>query len=137
MCVVIVIPFAPNMPPSRGAATLRVQRPSLGWWVGVCGGMLACGAAAYGPAHLPVWLAWARVAGVRLFGGLNGIKAVFWAAVAAHCYEGSVAWRIASKNEPQNAAGWALQTAVLGYPSLSLLQARHAKKRTAARGTAR
>ena len=96
--------------------------------------MLACGAAAYGPARLPVWLAWARVAGLRLFGSLKGIKAVFWAASAAHVFESGVAWRIASKHEPQNAAAWTLQTAVLGYPSLSILQARYpAKKRSTAR----
>jgi thiosulfate reductase cytochrome b subunit len=95
--------------------------------------MLACGIAAYGPAQLPVWLAWARVAGVRLFGSVNGIKAVFWAANAAHGYESSVAWCLARKHEPHNAAAWALQTAVLGYPSLSIIQARYRKKRSTGR----
>jgi hypothetical protein len=120
------------MPPSRGvskAAASRVQRPALAWWILINGGMLACGAAAYGPAQLPVWLAWARVAGVRIFGSLDGIKAVFGTAVAAHCLEGSLAWRLARKHEPHNAAAWAMQTALLGFPSLTLLQQRYARKR--------
>jgi hypothetical protein len=36
--------------------------------------------AAYGPARLPETFAWARPLGMRLFGGMRGLRAVFWLA---------------------------------------------------------
>ena len=41
-----------------------------------------------------------------------------------------MAWSLARRTEPHNALGWGLQTALLGYPSLTLLQRRSSKRAT-------
>jgi hypothetical protein len=39
-----------------------------------------------------------------------------------------MAYSLAKRTEPHNALGWGLQTALLGYPSLTLLQRRGGKR---------
>ena len=41
-----------------------------------------------------------------------------------------MAWNLARRVEPHNALGWGLQTALLGYPSLTLLKKRSSSKRS-------
>ena len=42
--------------------------------------------------------------------------------------EGALAYRLARRIDPSNALGWGLQTAMLGYPSLNLLQQRRKRR---------
>ena len=42
----------------------------------------------------------------------------------AHSVEAGLAWSLARRADPSNALGWALQTFMLGYPSLVLLRSR-------------
>jgi hypothetical protein len=42
----------------------------------------------------------------------------------AHSVEAGIAFSLARRADPSNALGWALQTFLLGYPSLTLLRSR-------------
>ena len=86
--------------------------------------MLLCGLSGFAPDLLPPGLKWARPLGVWAFGGERGVQLLFGLACVAHAAEAAVALRIAAAAEPRNAGAWALQTLLLGYPSLRLLRQR-------------
>jgi hypothetical protein len=63
----------------------------------------------------------------------NGIvRLAFWIAVGLHAFEAVVAWRrsAAHKHNLKVRLLWALQTLVLGFPSLSLLPSKKSDTKT-------
>ena len=105
-----------------------VERPAPGWWIAVVGGMCTLGLVAHGPA----WRWWAG----HVTGAVprRAYQAVFWAAVATHAAEAAVAVRRAGRTgTPTSRRGWAVQTLVLGYPSLRLVSDRRAPRPPATR----
>jgi hypothetical protein len=63
---------------------------------------------------------WSRHVTSALPQGL--LSGIFIAAVVTHLLEALYAWRLAQRHGlTRSAAGWALQTFLLGYPSLRML----------------
>ncbi|MBK7971800.1 MAG: DUF4499 domain-containing protein [Deltaproteobacteria bacterium] len=99
-----------------------VERPHIGWWISIFLGMglttaLAVSDGVYG------W--WHEHVTTLLSQGLIQVIAV--AAWAAHVGEGIAAHRLASRLGPgTDVMGWAIQTTLLGFPSLKLLKKRAA-----------
>ena len=86
-----------------------VERPALGWWVAVCGGLGLLFFLAFTPAG-------------RLFPLLPRplLRTIALIAIALHVGEAAYAHKLA-KEAGLDVNGWTLQTLVLGYPSLRLL----------------
>ena len=96
-----------------------VERPPLGWWIAIFGGLglnalvgFSHGAYAVWCNHVTTVLAQAT------------IRNVFLGAVVVHAGEATYAWRLASHAGLTSAPGWALQTFLLGFPSLGRLRQR-------------
>ena len=116
--------------PLRHDAPVRVERPALGWWVAILAGMTSLGLVAFNPR---AWRWWTRnVTGAVPRGAF---RSLFWAAVATHVAEGSVAVRVAERDGRHAAAlGWGAQTFLLGFPSLGLLRGAVSRQTVSASG---
>ena len=100
--------------------TAGVDRPPLGWWGTVLGGMVLLAVLAFDAGAYAAWCA--HVTAVLPQRLLQGI---FIAALATHLAEAAYAFRLASRSGlRENAGGWFVQTFLLGYPSLRLLRRR-------------
>jgi hypothetical protein len=98
----------------------RIDRPHLGWWIAVLGGMVLLAVLAFDAGAYAAWCA--NVTTVLRQQLLQGI---FVAALATHIAEAVYAFRLASRGGLRETAfGWFLQTFLLGYPSLRLLRRR-------------
>jgi hypothetical protein len=98
----------------------RIERPRLGWWVTVLGGMVLLAVLAFDAGAYAVWCAHVTTALPQRL-----LQGIFIAALATHIAEAVYAFRLASRiGLRENAAGWFLQTFLLGYPSLRLLRRR-------------
>lgn len=95
-----------------------VDRPHIGWWIAILGGMTVLGILAYHPGAYRWWHA-----NVTTLLSQGLLRFVFIAAWLAHLGEGLYALRLAQRSG-RNAAGWFVQTFLLGYASLGLLRAR-------------
>ena len=96
----------------------RVDRPHLGWWIAVLGGMGFLALLAIQPDAYAVWC-------VRVTAGLSQelLRGILVAAIVTHLAEAVYALRLAQHaGRAETAAGWFLQTLMLGYPSLRLLR---------------
>ncbi|MCZ7526251.1 MAG: DUF4499 domain-containing protein [Acidimicrobiia bacterium] len=93
-----------------------VERPALGWWIGVIGGMTFLGLVAFEPRTAA---GWSRRAGDRV--PRRAYQALFAASLATHAAEAAVAARIA-RRAGLAVGPWTRQTLLLGYPSLRLLR---------------
>lgn len=129
--------WSPRVGPAEGFARCRewiaklaeetdvVERPPLIQWIAVLGGLGLLGVLAFDrDAHD----AWTSTVSPMLPQGV--LRGIFWTALALHAGEAVHAYRFARKRD-MDAAGWGLQTLLLGYPSLRLLH------RAAARRAAR
>jgi 3beta-hydroxy-delta5-steroid dehydrogenase/steroid delta-isomerase len=109
----------------------RVERPALGWWVAILGGLFALAA-------LVLWPE-AHAAFARALGGfapprplLAGVLA--WA-LGLHVWKGLRAVQLAERlGLRRSALAWGWQTFALGFASLSLLERRARETRDAAGG---
>ena len=90
-------------PPLRSSASRR--------WVAILAGMVLVTAAAFGPEQLPPSVAWARSLGMRLFGGVTGLRVVCVLAHLVRRAEASVGACGAEAAAPHGAGtlsrGWA------------------------------
>ena len=109
-----------------------VERPALGWWIAIGGGLGLLFALAYVPEAHALWRR--HIGPMMPRKVLQGIAA---AAIALHVGEASYAYVIARKHGMKTAGRWAWQTLLMGYPSLRLLKRRiRAREADATRGSA-
>ncbi|MBI4515220.1 MAG: DUF4499 domain-containing protein [Deltaproteobacteria bacterium] len=105
---------------SLAGGSERVERPHVGWWISVLGGMGLLALVAF---DAGAYARWCELVTPALPRGL--LQGVFIAAVVAHLVEGAYAFRLAQHaGLHASAAGWLAQTCTLGYPSLRLLRRR-------------
>ena len=94
----------------------RVDRPHIGWWISILGGMTALGVLAFNAEAYAAWdtvIPWTP----RFL-----LQAVFFWAVLVHVYKGMKAAKLAAEaGLSETAMGWGWQTFFLGFPSLGLL----------------
>ncbi len=96
---------------------MTVARPAWIWWVLIVPSMSWLGVLASSASITTAWRAATRLPlGQPVYQWILGV------ALFLHVAEGAYAWRRASASaEAPRRVGWALQTLVLGYPSLRLL----------------
>jgi len=92
----------------------EILRPHPGWFL-VLDGPLALLAA-----FVIIPSLGSRFTKIAPFATKSLLKWTFFAALVVHAAEGATAWSIAGK-KGLNQRGWALQTALVGFPSLRLL----------------
>jgi hypothetical protein len=97
----------------------KVERPPLGWWIGILGGLGFNALVGFNDGAYAMWCSY-----VTSFLSQGLIRFIFVAGVAAHVGEAIYAWRIARQAGLRTAGGWALQTFLIGFPSLGRLQQR-------------
>jgi len=100
------------------APSATVDRPALGWWVAILGGLGLNAVVAFVPA---AYDAWCRHVTAALPAGL--LQLVFVGGLVTHVGEALYA-RALARRAGIPAAGWFWQTLAIGFPSLSLLRRR-------------
>lgn len=98
-----------------------VERPHIGWWLSIIGGLGLTAALALSDGAF-VW--WSESVTTALSRDL--LRGIFYVAAFLHVFEGSYAFLLAKKLGLASAPGWGLQTFILGFPSLRLLLRRRA-----------
>ena len=99
---------------------MQIARPAWFWWLLILPGMTLVAVLAASPVATAQWQELSRLPLSQTV-----YQWIWWAAVLAHIGEGAYAWRLAGQGaEAPRRAAWALQTLVLGYPSLRLLRRR-------------
>lgn len=102
-----------------------IDRPHALIWIAILTGMTLLGVIALSPAAFEAWRT-----SVPMPFTQTSYQILFAAALAAHVGEGALAHRLAAaSSEAPRARAWALQTLLLGYPSLRLLRRRLAEVR--------
>jgi len=91
-----------------------VARPALGWFVVLDGGVVVLATLVASPRAYDVAASRVPLPRHRLLRGLLA------ATVVIHAAEALAAWRVA-RGRGLDARGWALQTLVVGFPSLRAL----------------
>lgn len=96
---------------------MGIERPAAIWWWLIVPPMTLLGVLSASAAQAQAWRAWSGLPMDQLV-----YQWIFAGAMAAHVGEGAAAWWLAGRSaEAPRRLGWALQTLVLGYPSLRLL----------------
>lgn len=95
----------------------KFQHPHWGWWLAIIGGMALTVLIAYNSYAYHIWQA--RVTALI---PQEWFQWVWWAALAAHAGEAVYALLICRRRRLATTLQWALQTFLLGYPSLRLLK---------------
>lgn len=100
-----------------------VDRPGLAWWVAILGGLGLTGVLGVHPGAYGLWERYVTGALPQPL-----LLAIFAVSYAIHLGEALYARRLARQSGLHASAnGWALQTFLLGFPSLRLLRARTAR----------
>lgn len=102
------------------ARAQRIEHPHWSWFVLLDGSLGVLSALVLAPS---------LAARVRRRGPLPStrtLRAILVGALVVHLAEGGVAWRLARRDD-LDAPRWALQTAIVGFPSLLLLRDRSAR----------
>lgn len=103
-----------------------VQRPPVGWWIAILGGLALNAYIGFSDSAYAMWCATVTTALPQTL-----IRNIFLGGVFAHIAEATYAWRLATQANLQSAPGWALQTFLLGFPSLVRLRKQVRGLRTA------
>ncbi len=96
-----------------------VQRPPLGWWIAILGGLALNAWIGFSDSAYAVWCSIVTTALPQTL-----IRNIFLGGVLVHIGEAAYAWRMATLANLRSAPGWALQTFLLGFPSLMRLRKR-------------
>lgn len=96
-----------------------VERPPLGWWIAILGGL---GLNAWVGFSADAYAAWSSY--VTSVMPQATIRNIFIGGVAVHVGEAFYAYRLATRSGFTSAGAWAVQTFLLGYPSLVRLRGR-------------
>jgi Na+-translocating ferredoxin:NAD+ oxidoreductase RnfD subunit len=97
----------------------RVERPHVGWWVAILGGLGLTAVLAF---HAGAYALWYRYVTTRL--PRSVLATIFVCAYLVHLGEALYARALARRaGFHASARGWMLQTFLLGFPSLRLLRA--------------
>jgi hypothetical protein len=97
-----------------------IDRPPVGWWVAILGGLALNGAVAFDAGAYAWWCAHITTALSQ-----GAVQAIFVAAVLTHVAEAVYAVRMARRSGiGAHTGGWFVQTLLLGFPSLRLLHRR-------------
>jgi transmembrane protein TMEM254 len=109
-----------NVDPSDGRTHAdRVERPHLGWWVAILGGLGLTAVLAF---HGGAYALWYQYVTTRLSREI--LAAIFVCAYLVHLGEALYARALARRaGFHASTRGWMLQTFLLGFPSLRLLRA--------------
>lgn len=94
-----------------------VERPPLASWIAILGGLGLNALIGFDDA---AYTAWCNSITTALPQEL--IRNIFLGAVVVHVGEAIYAWRMATAAGLRSAQGWALQTFLLGFPSLGRLR---------------
>lgn len=98
----------------------RVDHPHAAWWISILFGMSLLAVLALCQAAYALW-----AAQVTTLFSQSLLRLILIGAVAAHIAEGLYAFALATRlGLHATRSGWALQTLVLGFPSLRLLLAK-------------
>ncbi len=97
-----------------------VLRPRPVWWVLTLGGLTLLAFQGFRPDFYAWWATHLHPLPPRSF-----MAWLFVACIPVHAFEAVYVFRLAQRlGMPRSAAGWALQTMMLGYPSTALLRKR-------------
>lgn len=94
-----------------------IRMPHWGWWIAIIGGM-----------SLTAWIGFTATGYQQWSGTITGVlpqtlfQWIFWLAILTHVLEAGYAFRFARSNRIENPELWAMQTFLLGYPSIRLLK---------------
>jgi hypothetical protein len=103
-------------PPAAPVAD-QVERPHWAWWVSIGFGMSLLAVLSLSDAAYALW-----AGQVTTLFSQPLLRLILLCAVAAHLGEGLYAWQIAGQlGLSASRGGWAVQTVMLGFPSLRLL----------------
>ena len=100
-----------------------VERPPLGWWIAILGGLGINALVGFSDAAYAAWCTHVTTVLPQAT-----IRNIFLVAVLVHAGEATYAWRLATQAGLQSASGWAMQTFLLGFPSLGRLRQRVATR---------
>ena len=105
---------------------MQMARPALVWWVLIVPAMAFLAILAASPALAAQWQSLSRTPFSHA-----AYQWLWWLAVLAHVAEAAYALSLAGRSaEAPLRKQWALQTLILGFPSLLLLRARTAGQQT-------
>jgi hypothetical protein len=107
----------------------KVDRPALGWWAVILGGLAALAFVSF---HETTWASWST----HVLGSIpRCLYAVgFWVACLVHVHKGLKAVRLAEQaGFHETSLSWGWQTFILGFPSMNKLLGRIAQSRRAGR----
>ncbi len=96
-----------------------VERPPLGWWIAILAGLGLNAWVGFSDSAYAIWCSYVTAVFPQAL-----LRNIFLAAVVVHVGEALYAWRLATQAGLRTAAGWTLQTFVLGFPSLGRLRRR-------------
>lgn len=97
-----------------------VDRPALGWWIAIVGGLGLLGVLGLHPGAYALWVR--HVTGAF---SQSQLLRIFVVSYVIHVGEALWARRLARRSGLNvSANGWAFQTFLIGFPSLRLLRAR-------------
>lgn len=93
------------------------ERPPLGSWIVIAGGLGLNALVGFSDSAYALWCR--HVTSVL---PQHVIRNIFLGAVVVHVGEAAYAWRLARGAGLESAAAWALQTLLIGFPSLGRLR---------------
>jgi len=100
--------------------TDKVDRPHPIWWVLVLGGLTLLGFQAFSTRFYDSY-----IAHVNPLPGQSVMLAIFIACIPIHIFEAIYVYRLAQElGLHRSAAGWSLQTLLIGFPSTLLIRKR-------------
>lgn len=97
-----------------------LERPALGWWIAIGGGIGCLAIVALSDSAYAWWSTHITAAIPQW-----AFRGLFYGTVLTHIAEALSAWQLARRSGlNRSASAWAAQTFILGFPSLRLLRAK-------------
>jgi hypothetical protein len=104
--------------PREPAAMDAVERPGLGWWIGILGGLTVLAFQGFSPDFYAFW-----TSHVNPLPGSAVMRGIFLACIPIHIFEAVYVHRLAHRlGMHRSAMGWAVQTLLIGFASTLLIR---------------